>query len=115
MVVVMAPGATAEEIDAVVNTVRCTERSPGCPNVWPNGNSTPTMRGVSSCSAVAGIIVTVTVGIPAASMRRANTGTLRQQSGQTGASTTPSAPSSRNCAAIAGAVSRRHTSSPACW
>jgi len=32
-----------------------------------------------------GIIVTVTVGIPAASMIRANTGTFLQQSGQAGA------------------------------
>jgi hypothetical protein len=32
-----------------------------------------------------GIIVTVTVGMPAASITRANTGTFLQQSGQAGA------------------------------
>ena len=49
-------------------------------------------------------MVTTTVGTPAASRRRASTGTLRQQSGQTGASTTPSTPSPRATSTISGAV-----------
>ena len=56
--------------------------------------------GVST--AQAGIIVTVTVGSPSASIVRASTGTLRQQSGQVGVTTTASTPSSRIRATTAG-------------
>ena len=97
-----APEST---VRAVSSTRRCMARSPGMPNGWPKGNSTPTMRGARTAAASAGIIVTVTVGIPAASMRRASTGTLRQQSGQTGARISPSVPSSRSSSTMAGAVS----------
>ena len=66
-------------------TVRCIIRSWGIPKGWPKGNSTPTTLGKRKRSAISGIIVTTTVGIPADSTIRANTGTFLQQSGQVGA------------------------------
>jgi hypothetical protein len=68
---------------------------------------------VRSASATAGIIVTTTVGMPAASTSRASTGTFRQQSGQTGANTTPSVSWARKSSTIAGAVCARHSARPA--
>jgi hypothetical protein len=53
------------------------------------------MRGALRSSATEGIIVTTTVGIPAASIHRASTGTFAQQSGQAGARMSPSTTWSR--------------------
>jgi hypothetical protein len=103
--------APARTVNAVPRTRCCVFRSLGIPNGCPNGNSTPTMRGAICAIARFGIIVTTTVGIPAFSIHRANTGTFRQQSGHTGASTTPSASCSSNVLTMAGAVSSRHLSS----
>ena len=102
--------APARTVNAVSRTRRCVFRSLGIPNGCPNGNSTPTTRGANCAIARFGIVVTTTVGIPALSIHRANTGTFRQQSGHIGASTTPSASCSFNALAMAGAVSFRHLS-----
>jgi len=105
----LVPGcvAPASTVSAVRSTRRCMARSCGMPKAWPNGNSTPTMRGAPSAEAIDGIIVTTTVGTPAASRRRASTGTFRQQSGQAGASTTPLVCCSVSSRVIAGAVISR--------
>ena len=107
-----APDRTSS---AVIKTRRWVYRSAGIPKGCPKGNSTPTTRGVISCDAVCGIIVTTHVAIPAASIRRASTGTFRQQSGQTGARMTPSVRWARNSSMIAGAVEFLQADKPASW
>ena len=60
--------APARTVTAVSSTRRCNSRSKGIPNGCPKGNSTPTVRGTRRRSALSGIIVTKTVGMPARSI-----------------------------------------------
>src|SRR5205814_4899700 len=48
------------------STRRCITRSRGMPNAWPNGNSTPTLRGARRSSATAGRSVLTAEGTRAA-------------------------------------------------
>lgn len=80
----------------------CWAASWGWPSVCPKGNSTASVRGTPIFSAQKGIGVTRIVDRPAASSVRASTGTLMEQSGQAGVSSTQSTPSALNLSATLG-------------
>ena len=67
-------------------------------------------RGIPTCRWIGQIMLSVTVGIPAASSFLATSPTDRQQSGQTGARSARSTSSLRIAAAISGADSFSSTS-----
>lgn len=87
------------------STASCPARSPGCPTVRPKGYSIAATRGVLTAAVKSGILESVMVVMPAASIFLCTSPTDQQQNGQAGIRTTTSTSSSWRLLVMTGVLS----------
>ncbi len=109
------PGGASSRANALVITSRWKVASPGTPSGRPRGNSQYSARGGCIRSATDRTEIRATVASPAASNTWESTHTVREQSGQTGVSSTTSTPSWRRASAAVGPESSRTVATSSGW